>query len=67
LKRKIINFSWEDEDAQKVFAEWVPFPDVRTSAKDVDIIESFVGLEPPKRILDIGCGNVRAYLFEPIH
>lgn len=59
LKRKTINFSWENEDAQKVFAEWVPFPNARTSAKDVDTIESFIGLEPPKLILDIGCGNGR--------
>jgi cyclopropane fatty-acyl-phospholipid synthase-like methyltransferase len=59
LKRKIVNFSWEDEDAQKVFADWVPFPDDCASAKDVDAIETFVGLEPPKRILDIGCGNGR--------
>ncbi len=59
MKRKTINFSWENEDAQKVFAEWVPFPNARTSAKDVDTIESFIGLEPPKLILDIGCGNGR--------
>lgn len=59
MKRKIVNFSWEDEDAQKVFAEWVPFPDTQASAKDVDTIESFVGLVPPKLVLDIGCGNGR--------
>ena len=59
MKRRIVNFSWEDEDAQSVFAEWVPFPDANSSAKDVDTIESFVGLEPPKLILDIGCGNGR--------
>lgn len=59
MKRRIVNFSWEDEDAQSVFAEWVPFPDANSSIKDVDTIESFVGLEPPKLILDIGCGNGR--------
>lgn len=59
MRRKIVNFNWEDEDAQKVFAEWVPFPDAQTSAKDVDTIEGFVGLKPPKQILDVGCGNGR--------
>jgi len=38
MKRRIVNFSWEDEDAQSVFAEWVPFPDAKSSAKDVDTI-----------------------------
>jgi len=50
LKRKRVNFTWESEDAQKVFAEWVPFPDAQTSAKDVDMIERFVGLKPPMAI-----------------
>ena len=59
LKRKRVNFMWESEDAQGVFAEWVPFPDAQTSAKEVDIIERFVGLKPPMAVLDIGCGNGR--------
>jgi len=57
LKRKRVNFMCESEDAQQVFSEWVPFPDAQTSAKDVDMIDRFVGLKPPMAILDIGCGN----------
>jgi SAM-dependent methyltransferase len=59
MKRKIVNFSWENEDAQEVFAEWLPFPDAQASAKDVDAIENFVGLKYPLYILDVGCGNGR--------
>jgi len=59
MKRKRVNFTWENEDAQEVFAEWVPFPDAQTSAKDVDAIENFVGLKSPLIVLDVGCGNGR--------
>jgi SAM-dependent methyltransferase len=59
MKRKRVNFTWENEDAQKVFAEWVPFPDAQSSARDVDAIEAFFALKTPLVILDIGCGNGR--------
>jgi len=28
MKRKIVNFTWDDEDAQAAFAEWCPFPNI---------------------------------------
>jgi SAM-dependent methyltransferase len=59
MKRKIVNFTWENEDAQEVFAEWLPFPDAQASAKDIDAIENFVALKSPLYILDVGCGNGR--------
>ncbi len=39
------------------------FPDVNRSAKDVDTIEDFVGLNPPPDILEISCG-VGSYAIE---
>ncbi len=59
MKRKIVNFTWEDEDAQAAFAEWCPFPDASLTSEDIDRIEAFVGITPPLRVLDVGCGNGR--------
>jgi 2-polyprenyl-3-methyl-5-hydroxy-6-metoxy-1,4-benzoquinol methylase len=59
MKRKIVNFTWDDEDAQAVFAEWCPFPDASATSEDVDRIEMLAGIAPPLRVLDVGCGNGR--------
>ena len=59
MRRRTINFTWEDEDAQDVFREWVPFPDAHASALDVDRIEALLHLTPPLDVLDVGCGNGR--------
>jgi len=59
MKRKIVNFTWDDEDAQAAFAEWCPFPDSSASSDDIDRIESLVGIAPPLHVLDVGCGNGR--------
>jgi SAM-dependent methyltransferase len=59
MKRKVVTFTWEDEDAQECFAEWCPFPDAAASAQDVDRIESFLHLTPPLDVLDVGCGAGR--------
>jgi SAM-dependent methyltransferase len=59
MKRKIVNFTWDDEDAQAVFAEWCPFPDASATSEDVDRIEKLAGIAPPLRVLDVGCGNGR--------
>ena len=59
MKRRTVNFTWEDEDAQAVFREWVPFPDANVSAQDVDRIETLLHLTPPLDVLDVGCGNGR--------
>lgn len=59
MKRKIVEVCWEDEDFQDCFAQWVPFPDARASAEDVDRIETLLDLSPPMDVLDVGCGNGR--------
>jgi SAM-dependent methyltransferase len=59
IKRRVVNWVWEDEDAQKVFREWCPFPDQDAASQLVDRIESFLEISPPLDILDVGCGNGR--------
>ena len=59
MKRKVVHFTWEDEDAQECFAEWCPFPNANASAQEVDRIESLLGLVPPLDVLDVGCGTGR--------
>jgi len=59
MKRRTVNFTWEDEDAQECFAEWCPFPDGQTTSQDIDRIEAFLRLAPPLDVLDVGCGNGR--------
>jgi SAM-dependent methyltransferase len=56
MKREVVRCAWESEESQEGFAALVPFPDVQASAKDVDVIEDFVGLNPPLDVLDVGCG-----------
>ena len=59
MHRRTVTFTWEDEDAQACWMEWCPFPDAQASAQDVDRIEGFLGLAPPRDVLDVGCGNGR--------
>ncbi len=59
MKRRVVNWVWEDEDAQKVFREWSPFPDQDEAGRLVDQIEDFLEMSPPLDILDVGCGNGR--------
>ena len=59
MKRKTVEVSWEDEDFQVCFAEWVPFPGALASAQDIDRIEALLNLSAPKDVLDVGCGNGR--------
>lgn len=56
MKRKVVGRAWERKDAQVIAAEDIRFPDVNRSAKDVDVIEDFVGLNPPLDILEVACG-----------
>ena len=59
MKRRVVNWVWEDEDAQKVFRERSPFPDRDAAGRLVDRIENFLEMSPPLNILDVGCGNGR--------
>ena len=59
MKRRRVEWRWEDPDAQAVFAEWVGFPDAAATAREVDRIESLLALTPGEDLLDIGCGTGR--------
>ena len=62
MRRRKIEWKWEDPAAQKSFVDWVgdgSWPSREKSSSEVDQIEQLVGLTPPARILDVGCGNGR--------
>jgi 2-polyprenyl-3-methyl-5-hydroxy-6-metoxy-1,4-benzoquinol methylase len=59
MKRKVVRRAWGGKDAQVVAAESIRFPDVNAAAKDVDVMEEFVLLNPPLDILEVACGNGR--------
>jgi cyclopropane fatty-acyl-phospholipid synthase-like methyltransferase len=56
MKRTVVRRAWEKKDGQEIVAADIRFPDVNRSAKDVDVIEDFVGLNPPLDVLEIACG-----------
>lgn len=62
MHRRKIEWKWEDPDAQQSFLDWAgggSWPPHEKSSSEVDQIERLVGLAPPARILDVGCGNGR--------
>jgi SAM-dependent methyltransferase len=56
MKRKVVGRAWEKRDGREIVAAEIRFPDADRSAKDVDVIEDFVGLNPPLDVLEISCG-----------
>jgi SAM-dependent methyltransferase len=59
MKRRVVNWAWEDPDSQAAFADLVGFPDREETSAQVDQIEALLELRPPLVILDIGCGTGR--------
>lgn len=62
MRRKKIEWKWEDPDAQQSFLDWAGrsgWPSRARSASEVDKIERLANLTPPAHILDVGCGNGR--------
>jgi len=56
MKRTVVRRAWERKDGQEIVAEDIRFPDVNRSAKDVDVMEDFVGMNPPLDVLEVACG-----------
>jgi len=56
MKRKVVGRAWEKRDAREIVGEDIRFPDANRSAKDVDVFEDFVGLNPPLDVLEVACG-----------
>ena len=57
MKRTLVGRAWGHGGDRDVVAEETRFPDANRSAKDVDAMEDFVGLNPPLDILEIACGT----------
>ncbi|MBP2672311.1 MAG: Glycine/sarcosine N-methyltransferase, partial [candidate division NC10 bacterium] len=56
MKRKVVGRALEKRDAREIVAADIRVPDANRSAKDVDVMEDFVGLNPPLDILEVACG-----------
>lgn len=59
LKRKIIEWSWENIESQKSFLEWQGMPDEKQTSNEVSMMEKILNISPPLKMLDIGCGTGR--------
>lgn len=56
MKRRVVRRAWDRKDTPIVGAEDIRFPDLNAAVKDVDVMEDFVGLNPPLDILEVACG-----------
>lgn len=59
MKRKLVNWTWENTEAQESFLEWQGMPDEKQTNNEVSMIEAILNVQPPLKILDIGCGTGR--------
>lgn len=59
MKRKVIKWMWENEEAQKAYADWRGFPGEKETLNEVDKMYALMELGEELSILDIPCGKGR--------
>ena len=59
MKKKKVNWRWEDTESQKSFADYVGFPGPEDTSRELDDIERLASVHPPMKVLDLGCGTGR--------
>ena len=58
MKKKIVEWSWDNEDSQDSFMQLIGFSDLEQASHEIGKIEKLIGLTPCN-CLDFGCGNGR--------
>lgn len=56
VKKKIVNWSWENVESQKSFLDWQGMPNEKITSEEVSKIENILNIHSPSKMLDIGCG-----------
>lgn len=59
MKKKVINWTWDNVDSQKSFLEWQGMPDEKQTINEASMMESILNVHAPSKMLDIGCGTGR--------
>lgn len=58
MKKKIVKWSWDNEESQDSFVQLIGFSDLEQASREIIEIEKLISLTPCN-CLDFGCGNGR--------